>query len=207
MPFGIGDGEIVEAERIQDNLSFWPSTAYAAYISYDDQVSQIIQIGVSVQEGLTSDVIGFASLRQTGNSKLQQIALRYIFDLGALDGSRFVFSILNAATQSRSYGAAYIVAGTNNDKVYFEFVRKVLFEKASWFEQLLKTSYISAWRNDARWIIEIEDEFKTQRSCVLQYDQKITNFLTFKNALSFKRKSERSEGYNWSFVSGMEAQL
>lgn len=211
LPFGIDSSEIPESIKWQENREFWASPRHGAYVSLDDKFATVIDLGYAREirhfsEHISSQVQSQSDIESLKNHAL---ALRISRDVSVLDGSRLTASFYGDANGQRRFGGAFITNTDQGDFTYFEFVR-VLFLRSESFEpfrQMIRASYVSAWRFNSRWILQIDDERLFYRRGILGLDTRILTNLMLRAALAYK-KSETSQTANrWSITTGLQAEL
>lgn len=207
LPFGIDQSKLAEGIQIEKNHFFTSRAALGGYFSYEDNSANLIEFGLSAPSLARKNDPQISFLRPNKFKESSDIVFRAAHDISALNGSRFVFSVLYNDFLFRRYGIAYVVSGFDRDLFYFEFIRKTHQKINSRYDQIFKLNYISNWTNQSRWIFEFEEESKRDRSGFVEYDQMIFNNLIFKTAVGVKNGQSSSNKSVFYLVSGLEAHL
>jgi hypothetical protein len=211
LPFGVDGSEVMESVRWLENREFWTSPRLGAYLTADDRLATTVELGFASDQWSKDDERDRVTEdgRDTVQRPNQAYALRLSRDVSILDGSRLMASGYGDQNGRRRFGAAFVTKTVQGDSTHFEFVRILTTPsgKAAPFRQILRASYSSTWRANARWIVQIDDEQRRYRLGVLGYDNRILPQAVIRMAITYN-KSETGDGERrWSLTTGLEAQL
>lgn len=206
LPFGIDRTEATESYQMAENRTFWDSPPDGAYVTFDEMRNLRLDLGYAtnelVNDTVTSPIVG-------KKEELRAGAARLMVDFSALDGSRLVFSGYGENHGVRRIGAGFVTVSRKSDMTLFEFVRRQSTPsgKAAPFEQLLRLGYVGAYRNDARWVVQFDDERFRFRRGLLAHDILIWDHFDVRLGVTYQ-KSENGDGLRrWYVTTGLEARL
>jgi hypothetical protein len=206
LPFGIDRSEATEFYKSFENRTFWDSPPDGAYVTFDEMRNLRLDLGYAsnqlVEESVTDPLVDEKEEVRAGS-------VRLMIDFSALDGSRLVFSGYGENHGVRRMGAGFVTVSRKSDMTLFEFVRKLSTPSGddAPFEQLLRLGYVSAYRNDTRWVVQFDDERFRFRRGIVAHDFLIYDHFDVRLGVTYQ-KSETGDGLKrWYITSGLEARL
>ncbi len=206
LPFGIDRTEAPESYQQNENRGFWDSPRDGAYVSFDEMRNLRLDLGYATNE-LVDDTVTDPLIGQ--KEEIRAGSMRLMVDFSALDGSRLVFSGYGENQGVRRMGAGFVTVSRKSDMTLFEFVRRLSTPTGddAPFEQLLRLGYASAYRNDARWVVQFDDERFRFRRGVVAHDILIWNHFDVRLGITYQ-KSETGDGQKrWYVTTGLEGRL
>jgi hypothetical protein len=209
LPFGIDQSGAVESYRMRENRRLWSSPEHGVALSLDDQRRLRLDLGYG------NDVLSGARRKLIAEhvdplpQETHAFSARLMLDLSALDGSRLVLSGYGENLGERRMGAGFLTTSRKGDLTQFEFVRLLTTPDGNEapFEQLLRAGYLGAWRDDARWIVQVDDQRLLERSGLLGVDFRLFDVVTLRLAGAYVKREAGIRHRRWYVTSGLEAQL
>ncbi len=206
LPFGIDRTETTETYQAVENRTFWGSPPDGAYVTFDEMRNLRLDLGYATNE-LVDDAVAGPLVGK--KQELRAGSARLMVDFSALDGSRLVFSGYGENHGVRRMGAGFVTVSRKSDMTLFEFVRRLTTPSGheAPFEQLLRLAYASAYRNDARWVVQFDDERYRFRRGMVAHDILIWNHFDVRLGVTYQ-KSEAGDGLRrWYVTTGLEGRL
>lgn len=200
LPFGLDLSHAIESYKSFETRAFWASPEQTATLSLDDLRFVRFDFGYGSNEIVKTEERMHA---------VHAASARLMFDLSALDGSRLVASGYGENRGARRFGLGFVTVSRKGDETSFEFVRQLETPdgRTAPFRQLLRLAYLGSWRNESRWVVQVDDERQRVRMGLLGYDVRLFRHGVFRFAVSHY-KSEAGDDYRrWLVTSGLEAQL
>jgi hypothetical protein len=120
-----------------------------------------------------------------------------------------VLSTYGQKDGERRFGAGFLSVSRKDDLTAFEFVRRQTTPGGDDepFTQLLRLSYVGAWRGDNRWVVQFDDERFRFRRGFVDYDILLYGHALVRFGVAY-HKSETGDGLRrWYVSSGLEARL
>lgn len=211
LPFGVDGSEVMESVRWLENREFWASPRFGTYLTVDDRLATTVEVGFATDQGSKDGERdrGTEDASDPARPPNQAYALRLSRDVSILDGSRLMASVYGDQDGRRRFGAAFVTKTVQGDSTHFEFVRILMTPsgKSEPFRQLVRASYSSTWRANARWIVQIDDEQRRYRLGVLGYDNRILPHAFIRMAITYNKSETGDKERRWSLTTGLEAQL
>lgn len=206
LPFGIDRTEAPESYQQKENRAFWDSPQDGAYVTFDEMRNLRLDLGYATNE-LVDDTVTDPLVGQ--KEEIRAGSARLMVDFSALDGSRLVFSGYGENHGVRRMGAGFVTVSRKSDMTLFEFVRRLSTPSGddAPFEQLLRLGYASAYRNDARWVVQFDDERFRFRRGIVAHDVLIYGHFDVRLGITYQ-KSETGDGLRrWYVTTGLEGRL
>lgn len=206
LPFGIDRSEATEFYQSMENRTFWDSPPDGAYVTFDEMRNLRLDLGYASNE-LVNETVTDPLLDE--KAEIRAGSLRFMVDFSALDGSRLVFSGYGENHGVRRMGAGFVTVSRRSDLTQFEFVRRLSTPSGDEapFEQLLRVGYVGAYRNDARWVVQFDDERFRFRRGIVAHDILIANHFDVRLGVTYQ-KSETGDGLRrWYVTTGLEGRL
>lgn len=195
LPFGLDQSFANESYQSLENSALWSSPPNGAALSLDNKIDTRLDVGYA----------------ETDRSAAHKTAVsaRLSYDISALDGSRIMLSGYGENHGVRRMGAAFLTVSRKGDTTAFEFVRRVAEPVGGKvpFQQVLRLIYGGAFRNDARWVVQFDDERFRFRMGTVGQDFLFWDHAALRIAGAYQ-KSESGDGKRrWILTTGLEAQL
>jgi hypothetical protein len=209
LPFGIDQSHVVETYRMRENRRFWASPEHGLALSLDDQKRLRFDVGYA------NDVLS-GERRKLMREHVEPLPQethafsgRLTLDLSALDGSRVVLSGYGENRGERRLGAGFLTTSRKGDLTQFEFVRLLTTPDGSEapFEQLLRAGYLGAWRDDTRWVVQVDDQRRVERAGLIGVDVRLFDVFALRLAGTYVKSESGDRRRRWYVTSGLEAQL
>jgi len=209
LPFGLDTQWATESYRRFENRLFWDSPRYGASLGIDNKVNTRLDIGFAeTQRTPVSKNLSVEADPRVERGRTAASA-RLSYDISALDGSRLVVSGYGENHGVRRMGFGFVTVSRKFDATEFEFVRR-LAEPAGGgvdYQQLLRLAYAGAYRGEARWIVQFDDERFRFRMGTIGQDLRIKSYGLVRLAIAYQ-KSETGDGQRrWFFTTGLGAAL
>lgn len=209
LPFGLALTDAPETYRLLDSGDFWASPEHGGVLTLDDGVRNMLELGCGTDEARHVRKEKQGEGEGEDDDKLGRgCAVRYSRDISALEGSRLIASAYSDSENVKRYGAAFINVNRRGDSTSIEFVRRHPAPSTD-FEQLLRVGFASAWRQNDRWVVQVDDERARFRRGVVSYETRFLQFFVGRFALGYKRQEARGERHEqrWTLTTGLEATL
>lgn len=216
LPFGIDRTSVTEHYRSFEDRRFWDSPDHGAYLTIDNRHTTQTELGFATNafadrkrhpddEGVAAPTPGAESEKE---ATVQAMSLRFMTDFAALDGSRLVLSGYGEDGGVRRMGAGFLAVSRRDDLTLFEFARRLSTPSGNEaFSQLLRVGYVGAWRGNARWVVQFDDERFRFRRGIVGHDIDLYKHAMLRFGVSY-HKSETGDGLRrWYVTSGLEARL
>jgi hypothetical protein len=205
LPFGIDLTGTTQFYQSFENRGFWASPPQSMIISYDDFNYFQAEIGY----GSSRFRQRYARADRVEVPDQDAVSGKIMYDFSALDGSRVVISTHQDLTiGTRKMGLGFINTSRKGDITLLEFVRTNFGLDGSGdgdqFMQLIRFGYISIWRGNSRWVVQIDDERLAKRMGTLTYDIKNWGYVVFRNSIIYYRSASDDRFRRWYFNSGIE---
>lgn len=206
LPFGIDRTEATETYQAVENRTFWSSPRDGAYVTFDEMRNLRLDLGYATNE-LVDDTVTDPLVGQ--KEEIRAGSARLMVDFSALDGSRLVFSGYGENHGVRRMGAGFVTVSRKSDMTLFEFVRRLTTPGGDQapFEQLLRLGYVSAYRNDARWVVQFDDERFRFRRGIVAHDVLIWNHFDVRLGVTYHKSEAGDDVRRWYVTTGLEGRL
>ncbi len=186
VPFGINHKPLTEVfDHMIKNTRYWRGPRWGAILNYNTLVSSQFEIGY-LTDRLDSQTV---DKRNDNDDHIDEaVSLRMMFDMGALEGVRFVISGYGSNKGERRLGAGFFLITENGDDVSFEWVR-LLHEpdRTSGFDQVFRVGYVSPMRAGVRGVAEYESEAFSYRMGTVGFDFVLPDYGMLRMSASYNR--------------------
>ena len=204
LPFGIDQSSAPEFYQEMENRQLWDSPRIGSFLTFDDLRRIHIEIGIA-SRSLDAFKVSHP-LTENGD---RAVSIRSAIDSSALEGTRFIFSGYARDDGERRYGLGLINKNQKDDTTEFEFIRRLASPDGAGAatDQLLRLSYVSAWRRAARWVVQYDDERYRFRRLIIDYDKEIVTHLITRIAVAYISSQENNKGARFTMTLGVETSL
>lgn len=193
MPFGFNKRNLNPLFESLTSRDHWYFENRVVQYTYDNFLDTVFQIG----------------LGNNGDMNDQSIAVRYMFDVSALEGTRLIASILAAKSGERKFGVAIYNNNSLGDEIHAEWVRSFHIEREPQppFRQVLLIGYKSKFTEDGRWRAHIEDELKLHRLGTIEYDFPKFEIMYFSIGIAYQKAESEKIQSKWYATTAVNADL
>ncbi len=225
VPFGVGLSEASASYRSYEDHRFWDGPQYGVTLTVDNKVNTRFDVGYATDdfsrltkaqleaptappEAPVAPGIGSTDLRSRGGAKSGASA-RLAHDVSALDGSRLIVSGYGENHGERRMGFAFVNVSRRDDLTLFEFARRQVRPdgQAQAFSQVLRLAYLSAWRDEGRFVGQFDDERFRFRAGTFGREVRLFGHAVLSLHVSYRKSETGDEMKRWQFTSGVEARL
>jgi len=204
IPFGVDHQPHMEIfNRTVKSRRYWRTPRWGLRLTFDTQVSSQYEVGIA-----TSKTPGQGSDQDEEIPENRAVSARMMFDIGALEGFRFVISGYGESEGERRLGVGFVTISRRGDGAALEWVRirETPDGRDQPFDQLFRLSYATAFYSATRWVLEYEDERFGYRLGTIGADFAMPYYALLRLAISYHDTFAEKDDF-WIFTSGFQLAL
>ena len=190
MPFGMNLRHLPQIYReLYRSERFWQHPRYVVRLGLEDFRSNQLDLGYAVSRNpLDSD--------DEERPRLEAMSMRYVFDIAALGGTRFVLSGMQVMGGERRGGAGVMNVNEDGARFFLEWVRIYPLNGDRLFEQVLRLAITPDPRRKGL-IFEYEDELKRHWLSTLGYQYPVNDWLPLRLAATWVKPRKSDTPNHW----------
>jgi len=184
-PFGIDYRPLMKIlDHLVKNNDYWRGPRWGAILGYNTLVSSQFEIGY-----LTDRIDAQTVDKDNEGQRFDEaVSFRMMFDMGALEGVRFVVSGYGGNNGQRRVGAGFFLITENGDDASFEWIRvRHTPDGAKGFNQVFRVGYASPIRAGTKSVAEYESEAFAYRMGTVGFDFILPDYGVLRMSASYNR--------------------